>query len=142
MPFKTKEASDAYNKRYYKEQRENILRRLKERRTADPERFNKTKREHYQRNKKGINARRKAKLDERKREAVEYLGGKCQQCGLQDECVNVYDFHHRDPSDKDYEIAARRYLNFEEMKKELDKCDLLCAICHRKIHGGCCKRQI
>ncbi len=142
MPFKTKAEQDAYNQRYYKDQRKNILRRLKERRETDPEKYREQKRESYRRNKTEINARKKIKFDERKREAVEYLGGQCQQCGLEDECVNVYDFHHRDPNDKDYEIAAKRYLSFEEMKKELNKCDLLCAICHRKIHSGCCQRQV
>lgn len=142
MPFKTKEEQDAYNKRYYAEQRDKILKRLKKRRKANPEKFRKQKRESYLRNKSKINARQKAKYDERKREAVKYLGGICQGCGLEDECVNVYDFHHRNPEEKDFEIAQRRWISLDEMKKELDKCDLLCAICHRKLHAGCCKRQV
>ena len=137
MPYKNKEDTIEYNKRYYKEQRENILKRLKERRNAEPEKHSKWKKDYYVRNKKEINARKKVRTDEQKQKAVEYLGGKCQQCGLEDICVNVFDFHHRDPKEKSYDISTKRYRNFESIKQELDKCDLLCANCHRRKHSGC-----
>lgn len=73
---------------------------------------------------------------------VEYLGGRCQHCGLEDDCVNIYDFHHTNPVKKDFEISGGKVRSsFESIKKELDKCELLCSNCHRKEHG-CCKRQI
>ena len=142
MPFKTKEAQTEYNKRYYTDQRKSILDRLKKRRAADPEKFREQKRDSYHRNKDEINERRKEKYEERKRQAVEYLGGRCQRCGLEDDCVNVYDFHHIDPAKKDFDISGGKIRSFfESIKKELDKCELLCSNCHRKEHG-CCKRQI
>ena len=72
------------------------------------------------------------RLRERKREAVEYLGGKCQDCGLVSHAC-VYDFHHRDPSQKDFTLG-KNFKSFASIKDELDKCDLLCANCHRIRH--------
>lgn len=66
--------------------------------------------------------------------AVDYKGGKCQDCGgVFPNCC--YDFHHLDPAQKDYHIA--QLLNargFEASKEELDKCVLLCSNCHRIRH--------
>lgn len=69
-----------------------------------------------------------------KRLAVEYLGGKCIDCGLETNIYSVYDFHHLDPDSKDFAIG-RNYKIFESIKSELDKCILLCANCHRIRHS-------
>lgn len=70
---------------------------------------------------------------ESKRRAVEYLGGACADCGLVSEHQCVYDFHHLDPSQKDFSLGAN-YRSFESAKSELDKCVLLCSNCHRIRH--------
>ena len=67
-----------------------------------------------------------------KTQCVEYLGGKCEICGY-DKNVYVLDFHHKDPSQKDFNISESDS-NFEKLKPELDKCMLLCANCHRELH--------
>jgi hypothetical protein len=69
--------------------------------------------------------------------AVEYAGGCCKGCGY-DKYQGALDFHHRDPAQKDFSIAAnmRRGDLSETMKAEIDKCVLLCANCHREAHGG------
>jgi hypothetical protein len=68
-----------------------------------------------------------------KEKAIEYLGGKCTDCGLVDEPC-VYDFHHLDPTQKEIAFGSRGGKSFESLKPELDKCVLLCANCHRKRH--------
>ena len=68
-----------------------------------------------------------------KARAVEYLGGKCEDCGGVYP-QQVYDFHHRDPKEKDISPARARHLSWENYKKEIDKCVLLCANCHRIKH--------
>ncbi len=68
-----------------------------------------------------------------KKKCVEYLGGKCQNCGY-NECLAALDFHHRDPEAKEFSIA--QYMcSWDKIKIELDKCDLLCSNCHRKKHN-------
>ena len=67
-----------------------------------------------------------------KRKLIEYKGGKCEKCGY-DKCNRALDFHHRNPSKKDFSISATGR-GFERMKKEVDKCSLVCSNCHREIH--------
>ena len=67
--------------------------------------------------------------------AIEYRGGKCVDCGY-NKYAGALDFHHRDPKEKKFKIAGRTSLAFgPELKNELDKCDLLCANCHRERHA-------
>jgi 5-methylcytosine-specific restriction endonuclease McrA len=70
---------------------------------------------------------------ERKRLLVDEAGGKCQICGY-DKCLDALEFHHRDPSQKDFSIA-RQIRSLDVMRKETAKCMLLCANCHREQHS-------
>lgn len=63
--------------------------------------------------------------------AVAYLGGKCMKCGWAGELCG-YDFHHL--YKKDFVISNAASKSLEKIKNELDKCELLCAICHRIEH--------
>ena len=66
--------------------------------------------------------------------AVQYKGDKCIKCGY-DKCLSALEFHHRDPSQKDFSISKVKWGGLtDEVKQELDKCDLLCANCHRETH--------
>lgn len=67
--------------------------------------------------------------------AIEYKGGKCKNCGY-NKCNAALEFHHLDPLQKDFGIGNSNCKSWEKVKKELDKCDLLCANCHREIHGS------
>lgn len=59
----------------------------------------------------------------------------CQLCG--ENHPNCLEFHHLDPNEKDFNIGTMiKRLPFEEVKKELDKCAVLCSNCHRKVHAG------
>lgn len=66
--------------------------------------------------------------------AIEYKGGCCERCGY-NKCVRALEFHHTDPSQKDFGIGAEgQTRSFERIKAELDKCILVCSNCHREIH--------
>lgn len=71
-----------------------------------------------------------------KKLCLDYKGSKCENCGLID-IPAVYDFHHSDPKEKDFNIAMMRgWCSISgKVKKELDKCKLLCANCHRRVHA-------
>lgn len=47
---------------------------------------------------------------------------------------SIFDFHHKNPKDKDFDIAKKKLSGFDTIKPELDKCMLLCACCHRIVH--------
>ena len=72
---------------------------------------------------------------ERKLWAVNYLGNVCNKCGKSYPHY-VYDFHHIDPKNKEFSVSLLLYYSIESIKKELDKCMLLCANCHREEHWG------
>lgn len=66
---------------------------------------------------------------------VQYKGGECEKCGLKTDIVDVYDFHHIDPSQKEFGLANKgKNLSLDECKKEVDKCLLVCKNCHAIIH--------
>lgn len=62
---------------------------------------------------------------------VEYKGGKCFRCGY-NKCIKALDFHHRNASEKTFNISGNHTRSWDRIKAELDKCDLLCANCHRE----------
>lgn len=59
---------------------------------------------------------------------------KCSVCG--ENRVATLDFHHRDPSKKDGNISVITQRGWSKSKilKEIEKCDILCANCHRMLH--------
>lgn len=69
-----------------------------------------------------------------KKELVEYKGCKCEKCGYNKNIKNL-EFHHLNPDDKEFNISTEGGIrSIEEFKKEVDKCILVCTICHRDIH--------
>ena len=67
--------------------------------------------------------------------SLEYKGFKCEICGY-DKCNEALEFHHLNPQEKDFNLSDKDIsLDWEIIKKELDKCILVCANCHREIHS-------
>lgn len=85
--------------------------------------------------KKCLALKTRTKRRETKLFAVRYLGGKCIKCGY-NKCLAGFDFHHRKPSEKDFEIGRMKWRSIEELIAELDKCDLMCRNCHAEEHDG------
>ena len=68
-----------------------------------------------------------------KKAAVAYKGGICQDCGWTGHPV-TFDFHHV-ADDKSFSISGAYCRSAKAIKAELDKCAMLCAICHRLRHA-------
>lgn len=69
---------------------------------------------------------------------VAYINSKktaCTKCGCDDPAC--LDFHHRNHADKITEVslAAARW-SIKRIQEEIDKCDVLCSNCHRKLHAA------
>lgn len=57
----------------------------------------------------------------------------CKKCGESRHWV--LDFHHTNPAEKDTDISTLlKYNNKQRVLDEIDKCDVLCANCHRDLH--------
>ena len=68
----------------------------------------------------------------KKIELVKYKGGECEKCGY-NKCVAALEFHHLDPTKKEFEISGNSY-SLKRLKEEADKCILICSNCHREEH--------
>ena len=64
---------------------------------------------------------------------VYYKGGKCEICEY-NKCIAALDFHHLNPKEKDPNWEKMRHWTPERVKKEVDKCKLLCKNCHTELH--------
>ena len=80
--------------------------------------------------------KQKERALKRKLELIEYKGGKCEMCGY-NKNIAALEFHHLDKSTKRFQLDSRHLsnTNMNEIKKESDKCILLCSNCHRELHN-------
>lgn len=71
---------------------------------------------------------------DRRKKLIELHGDVCFDC---DGCFPhyIYEFHHRDPSTKEFTLGGKD-LNrkWEKVMIEASKCDMLCANCHKERH--------
>jgi len=80
--------------------------------------------------------RRRIKSEYRKkiRDYVKsYKNGKvCTLCGFAD--YRALQFHHTDRDNKEYSISEAKTSSIKKLKKEIEKCILICANCHQIEH--------
>lgn len=60
-------------------------------------------------------------------------GGKCAKCGY-DKCIDALEFHHLDPSIKEFHLGEHRGRSLENLRQEMEKCILVCRNCHTELH--------
>jgi len=72
----------------------------------------------------------------RKMFLIESKGGCCELCGYNKNLASL-EFHHKDPSIKDFQLDLRKLSNSKmvDLLSEVEKCQLLCANCHRETHS-------
>lgn len=69
-----------------------------------------------------------------KKAGIKLLGNKCTRCGF-DKDISALEFHHKDKN-KEYQISKIYNKSWKVVKKEIEKCELLCSNCHRIEHAG------
>ncbi len=105
MPIKDLELRRAYRRRWYAQNRD-------------------SEKQHVSRRKKEI-----------KKWFENYKNNlKCIKC--EENHPATLDFHHKDSKIKEFGINSRVHSGYsiDLIKKELEKCEVLCANCHRKLH--------
>lgn len=91
---------------------------------------------HYRYNKDKYNASQTRRRDERREFVDDHkLARGCIKCGYK-RCAKALVFHHREPDSKDRTISilVRDRVSYERLIVELDKCNVMCANCHRELH--------
>lgn len=68
---------------------------------------------------------------------IKKIGGEYTNCKIKLTENNwpIFDFHHIDPSQKEVSWSTLRNWSNDKIEKELNKCTLLCANCHRLLHA-------
>ena len=69
----------------------------------------------------------------RKADLVAAYGGRCVDCGYST-CPDALQFHHRDPATKSFGLGHFNG-SLARLVAEAEKCDLVCANCHRVRHA-------
>lgn len=109
----------------------------------DPEARKEYFRRYYARN-----AERRKKIAEsntlRRKQIYEFvsqykLALGCKNCGFK-KCSKALEMHHRD-TNKEFTVAEAKNVSMDRLVAELNKCDVLCANCHRMEHctRECCE---
>lgn len=70
----------------------------------------------------------------KKIKAINYLGGKCEECGETN--IFMLEFHHKNKFEKENTIWEIQDNRWSTIEKELKKCKILCGNCHNKLHFG------
>jgi hypothetical protein len=134
-----KERITAQQKEYYEVNRDIILKRMqtyhKKYYVINREQLLEKNRVHVKQNREKYTQYQKGRRIERQKWLQELKNGlSCIICGESDPAC--LDFHHRDSSVKKGLISKMvTRVSMERVMDEIDKCDVLCANCHRKLHA-------
>lgn len=76
-------------------------------------------------------------IKRRKADLASIFGGKCCLCGF-NTFQEALEFHHVDPKNKEFQLFSKGHMtkSLEKQIREIKKCILVCANCHRGIHAG------
>ena len=115
----------AYNREYYSKHRASCLVQMQT---------------YYREHKEERSAATKAYIERNKQWLKHYKETQqCLICG--EDCVVCLDFHHPD-GDKGETIGKMPWsFGIQQMQREIDKCVVLCANCHRKVHHSVIKLE-
>lgn len=75
-----------------------------------------------------------------KEDCIKIMGGKCNVCGY-NSYIEAMDFHHVNPESKEHGISLllnKAIMNnnlLVVLRKEIEKCILLCSNCHSELHA-------
>ncbi len=83
----------------------------------------------YLKNRETYCAALRVKREENRAHAIAYLGGKCVDCGY-DANPDGLEFDHLPETPKSFQDGIRFGYTWAAVKKEVDKCELVCGTCH------------
>jgi hypothetical protein len=127
------EERKAYNKKYYKEHKEEHREEKKVYNKKYREEHKEEQKKYREEHKEDHKKRQKERIRIFKKFCVEYKGSKCNCCGLKTDQLEVYDFHHLNRDEKEFSVGKMCHADKQMVIKELDKCILVCSNCHRTI---------
>ena len=85
--------------------------------------YKKKKKEYYKVNRTALLSKTTERRNKRRKEVIDYKGGKCEKCGY-DKCIRALEFHHINPHKKEFTInnvLLCKGFSLESIKEELIK---------------------
>lgn len=128
-------ARKQYQREWYLKNREKVLARTNNYYHSNKEKYLELDRERYKRDRsKRIQKSLNRQVENRKWAWELKATLSCNQCGEAHSAA--LDFHHRDPSGKEYNVSQMFSGTYsrQTILAEIEKCDVLCSNCHRKLH--------
>ena len=126
---------NAHSFEYWQNNKAKILRTLSRHRKDNLPKALERERAYRKKNRYTINCYMALRRYDIKKACLDYLGGAvCCICGYSSPWFCQFDFHHY-KGEKSFSIAAAtsKGKNMEEIKRELDKCKVVCRNCHTLI---------
>ena len=137
-----KECYSAISKKYHQENAERMRSVWKKYRDENPDKVRAAHKKYREKNSDKVRAAVE-KCEEKNRKINQaYIakekGISCMDCGATESKGKrkALDLHHRDPSTKEFDVSRYIGCPWETIKDEIEKCDLLCAQCHKKRHNN------
>jgi len=126
--IKNREKILKYGSQWQKDNPEKVREYVKKWKKNNPEKVREQRRRHRKRY-RGLHRKRLHEWINNYK-----LSKGCAICGY-NKCAEALDFHH--PGDKDIGIArlSNKDKSIKRIKKEMDKCVIRCANCHRELHA-------
>ncbi len=88
-------------------------------------------RSHYKRNKRQYLDKNLRSVQKRQKFTREMKNCPCADCGVIYPYY-VMDFDHREEKTKNFLVSQTAQMSISALKREIDKCDVVCANCHRE----------
>ena len=127
MPYKDKEKKREYMKQYFLINAEKTKIRRKQYLIDNKETISNYYKQDF------VRERIRRRLKEKTEFINNYkLSKGCSVCGY-NKCAKALVFHHN--GDKSFELSNARRYSIKNLKKEIDKCIVLCANCHAELHS-------
>lgn len=134
---KLQEEKNKKEREYYLKNKDKILARKKELRKEHPGRNKTNCKKHYLANKDYFIEKNRKRREQGYDWINKYKSKlSCIECGESN--IACLDFHHIDPTQKTRTVSqmVNRGCSEKRLLEEIDKCIVLCANCHRKLHCG------
>jgi len=120
MSYKDKEKEKKNKSQYYQDNKNKTIEKSQQWKKNNPEKAKEITKRYYIKKRKFINDYK--------------LSKGCQVCGY-NKCAEALDFHHSN-DDKEFGIGnAVIAKGFITIKKEIEKCIVLCRNCHAELHA-------
>jgi Zn finger protein HypA/HybF involved in hydrogenase expression len=132
-----KAGTKEYFSEYYKQNKENHQNNMIEWKKENKDKTKESIKKYQEKNIDKVrewNRLNKQKQNKKRRQFInEYKSNcSCKKCG--DIRPYVLDFHHINPSEKEFDLGDATKYNIARLKLELEKCITLCRNCHSEFH--------